>query len=80
MSVRVRLRFFASLRELLGPGGERTVPAGITAGGLWAAEVRTHPAAGRVRVRLAVNERYVEPEHVLADGDEVAVFPPVSGG
>jgi molybdopterin converting factor small subunit len=33
-----------------------------------------------VRVRIAVNERYVEPGHELADGDEVAFFPPVSGG
>jgi molybdopterin converting factor small subunit len=31
-------------------------------------------------VRFAVNEHYVEADRVLQDGDEVAVFPPVSGG
>ena len=35
---------------------------------------------GAVGIRIAVNERYVEPDHELADGDEVAFFPPVSGG
>jgi len=74
------VRFFASLRELLGPGAPRAVPAGTTAGALWDAIVRATPAAGRVRVRIAVNERYVDAGHALADGDEVAFFPPVSGG
>ena len=31
-------------------------------------------------VRFAVNEEYVDPGFVPVDGDEVAVFPPVSGG
>ena len=77
---RVHLRFFASLRERLGPGAERAVKPGTTAGSLWESLVSAHPAIGRVRVRNAVNERYVEPGHELAEGDEVAFFPPVSGG
>lgn len=32
------------------------------------------------RVVVAVNQRYVEPETRLADGDEVALIPPVAGG
>lgn len=31
-------------------------------------------------VRVAVNHDYVGPEHPLRDGDEVALFPPVTGG
>ncbi|MCW8914858.1 MAG: molybdopterin converting factor subunit 1 [Magnetovibrio sp.] len=31
-------------------------------------------------IRVAVNHEYVEQDHVLANGDEVAFFPPVTGG
>lgn len=37
-------------------------------------------AAARGRVRYAVNQKYANPLMQLADGDEVAVIPPVSGG
>jgi molybdopterin converting factor subunit 1 len=78
--MRVRLRFFAALREQVGPRAERTVPAGTTVGALWRRLVDETPALGAVRVRFAVNEAYVAPSYRLAEGDEVAVFPPVSGG
>ena len=76
------LRFFASLRERLGPGEERARARGHhgrrAVGRRWCARAAgDRPPCG---VRIAVNERYVEPDHVLADGDEVAFFPPVSGG
>jgi molybdopterin synthase sulfur carrier subunit len=78
--MRIRLRFFASLRERLGPGEDRVVARDTTPASLWAAIVAAHPEVRAVRVRFAVNERYVDPGEPLADGDELAVFPPVSGG
>ncbi len=79
-TVRVRLRYFAALRERLGARATRTVRAGTTAGALWDALVAEHPELRTLIVRIAVNERYVEPSHRLAEDDEVAFFPPVSGG
>src|SRR5947208_2795743 len=78
--IRVRLRFFAALRERMGARAERSVEPGTTVGALWRALVAERPELAATRVRIAVNETYVEPSHRLADGDEVAFFPPVSGG
>lgn len=36
--------------------------------------------AQRDHLAVAVNDAYVSPEHELADGDELALIPPVSGG
>jgi molybdopterin converting factor subunit 1 len=74
------MRFFASLREQLGARGERTVAAGTTVGALWRALVADRPELDDVPVRFAVNETYVDGSHRLGEGDEVAFFPPVSGG
>jgi len=78
--MRVRLRYFAALRERMGTGDDRMLGAGTTVGALWDMLVAEHPDIGAVPVRFAVNERYVEPSHRLSDGDEIAFFPPVSGG
>jgi molybdopterin converting factor subunit 1 len=78
--MRVRLRFFAALREQMGARGERNVKSGATVEALWRSLVAERPELAAVPVRFAVNETYVEPSHRLAEGDEVAFFPPVSGG
>ena len=85
--MRVRLLFFARLREAFGTSSEEaTLPdsvksvADLTAwlrarGGAWAAEL----AAGRA-YRVAVNQDMASSETRLAEGSEVAIFPPVTGG
>ena len=47
---------------------------------LWSAFVAERPALAALPVRFAVAEAYVDGAYVLSDGDELAVFPPVSGG
>jgi molybdopterin synthase catalytic subunit len=81
--ISVEFRYFAILRELLGRSSERRdLPDGTTAGEAFALVTGEQPRlAGLQRsVMLMVNQEYVRPEHALADGDELALIPPVSGG
>jgi len=81
--IRVRVRLFAVQREL---AGAREVPleldAGATVESAWQALVALHPvlAPGRPSVRFARNGEYADATEPLAEGDEVACIPPVSGG
>jgi molybdopterin converting factor subunit 1 len=84
MSVRVSVRLFASLRDLVG-GADRVeldLPEPATPESTWSELVARHPALASRRKSLsaAVNRRYAGFEDVLADGDEIAFIPPVSGG
>lgn len=74
----VAVRLFAGLRERAGTGAcEIALPAGACAGDVWAAlDLGDEPPG----IAYAVNRTYVGRDHVLADGDEVALIPPVSGG
>ena len=79
----VHLRFFASLRERLrAREAERAVPDGCTVADVWAALCREHPEIEPMSasISFAVNREYVDRAHRLADGDELALIPPVSGG
>jgi len=83
MAITIRVRLFALQREL---AGTRNVPIDLPDGAdieaAWAALVALHPvlAPGRASLRFARNGDYADPSTVLADGDEVAMIPPVSGG
>jgi molybdopterin synthase catalytic subunit len=79
----VTVLLFAAAREAAGREQcELTMTAPATAGDLLARLVSELPALAthRATLRLAVNQAYVELDHQLADGDEVAVIPPVCGG
>jgi sulfur-carrier protein len=85
MMMRVAVRYFASLREALGPAETLDVPAGATLGRLrdtLIASSDTHArllARGRA-VRCAYNRVMAEEDQAIEDGAEVAFFPPVTGG
>ena len=75
--VQVSIRLFAGLRERAGTGARRLELSGATLGDVWPAlELGAEPAG----LLYAVNRRYADAGTVLADGDEVALIPPVSGG
>ena len=85
--MKIQLRFFASVRELVGSGQEvlelpqATATVGelraalVARGGNWAEAL----AEGKL-LRMAHNQLMCKADTVVADSDEVAFFPPVTGG
>jgi len=83
--MRVQVRYFASLREALGPMETVEVPAGRTLAALrdsLLARGGEHArclARGRA-VRCALDQVMANESAALHEGAEVAFFPPVTGG
>jgi sulfur-carrier protein len=83
----IEILYFARIKESLGNAKENVVlPHGISdvaglvawlreRGGAWQSEL----APGK-SLRVAVNQQMADPSARVADGDEVAFFPPVTGG
>jgi len=85
--MKVRVLYFASVREKVGRQAEELeLPAGVATiaglrshlrsrGGAWAEAL-----ADTKLLRTAVNQDMVSPAAAIGAGDEVAFFPPVTGG
>jgi molybdopterin synthase sulfur carrier subunit len=81
----VKVLYFASLREAFGIDQEQIAPAPPTVdalvqtlrarGGVWADRLAAHQ-----RWRVAVNQEMSSLANPISAGDEVAIFPPVTGG
>ena len=81
--MRVTVRLFARLRDIAGAGElVRDVAAPATIGDVWDELARRHPGARALRASIsaALNADYARMDTAVADGDEVAFLPPVSGG
>jgi len=84
--VRITVRYFALLREAAGRESEEVELAGVRSslGDLLAVlQGRSGSLDDCLRNRpllCTVNREYAGPEKILQEGDEVALFPPVSGG
>lgn len=81
----VRTLYFALIRERLHATGEEIVlPEGSTVADLLDHLTRRHPVLAGIdlhrALRVAVNHTFVPLDHILQQGDEVALIPPVSGG
>ena len=85
--MKVKVLFFAALREQLGTAAEEIeLPAGVTS----VAGLRSHlkarggafenALAESKLVRMAVNQEMASPTKPIKNGDEIAFFPPVTGG
>ncbi len=75
----VTVRYFASLRESLGRAEDELDSGDVaTVAEVWNAVSGGEPLPGNVLA--AVNLTYVSTDHPVKDGDEVAFFPPVTGG
>lgn len=81
--MRVTIRLFARLRDIAGAGElQRDAPAGADVRAVWASLVQDYPelSAYEKSISCAVNADYSRFTATVADGDEIAFLPPVSGG
>ena len=77
--MRIKVRFFAVLRERVGISQRViSVPENTTVAQVWSlvADEKTIPD----NVLAARNMEYVDATAAVSDGDEIAFFPPVTGG
>ena len=81
------LLYFAWVRQMIGKNEEpMTLPPGVTDVGGLIAHLRTLGAGyetalgDAARIRVAVNQRHAGFDAVIREGDEIAFFPPVTGG
>ena len=81
--MRIPVALFARYREAVGRGRvEVEVAEGATVEDVWTALATAHPTLTRYRPHtlFAVGNEYVTPDRALQPGEELACFPPVSGG
>ena len=76
----IMVRYFARLREIRGVPEETVELSGPTSVGALYTNLFAAEAGEAIPVMYAVNQAYVEADHVLDDGDEVAFIPPLGGG
>ena len=83
MSIEIRMRYFAALREVVGMQEEALeVPEGASVAELRALLLTRYPRLENALARAvcAINHQYVQSETALKAGDEVVFIPPVGGG
>ena len=78
--MQVSVKYFASLREIIGEANSVIdIEENVSVNDLWQS-ILEKKGVEFDKVMMAVNMEYVKPEHQLTEGDEVAFFPPVTGG
>ena len=78
--MQVSVKYFASLRELIGEASSVIdIDDSMSVNELWQSILESKNIEFD-NVMMAVNMEYVKPEQLLKADDEVAFFPPVTGG
>ena len=78
---RLRLRYFASLREEAGRAAESVETTAATPATLYAELAARHGfRLTQAQLQVAVNSAFADWDRALADDDEVVFIPPVAGG
>jgi molybdopterin converting factor subunit 1 len=78
---KVRLKYYALLREQAGRGDESVETPAADAAALYEELAARHGfSLTRSQLRVAVNAEFADWSRPLADGDEVVFIPPVAGG
>ena len=81
--MKIRVRFFASYREIVGRREMETeVPQGARVSYVLADLIKDYPALSEVAAisRFVVNQEFASPDTMLKENDEVVFVPPVAGG
>lgn len=79
--MQLNVLLFASYAEALGaPSVALTLSDGASVQDVLSAVMAMAPGRGLPPALVAVNQEYASPRQLLADGDEVAIIPPVAGG
>ncbi|MEO5857599.1 MAG: MoaD/ThiS family protein [Pyrinomonadaceae bacterium] len=77
----IHVLFFGATADAVGSRElELSVDDGRTAGSVMDQISKDHPALANHKLLIAVNEEYADPDTILTDGDELALFTAVSGG
>ncbi len=78
--MKIKINYFASLREEVGRAEDaiNSNEISLTAEKVWL--LATGQKCLPDKVLVALNQEYVDLDTVVVDGDEVAFFPPVTGG
>ena len=75
----IEVKFFASCRETVGIESTSIEPTrDLTIQGVW--NITTNTAEYPMNTLCAINMDYAQPGDTVQDGDEIAFFPPVTGG
>lgn len=80
--MKINLLLFGIAKDIIGgSNSEIELPAEATVASLQEQLLIKYPEMEKLKsLMIAVNQQYVAPDHQIAENDEVAIIPPVSGG